>query len=271
MDRSSPLSDEILRDAEDIDSAPILSMFDNAILSRHHDSEKTSDHASANVPRRDHKIDKLRSTLMSLFPSREVEEQILNSSYWWGAWHDMLPGMFGVDGNSTSFSEFVKSTKASGNVQQVAQALLCLMWTVQEGKGFESYSQSHGSQNTGWGSSNSDCGRHIEKAIKVVEKLILADDELASTIEGVECLIILAKYDSNKGRIRSSWLRSRRGLLLGQMLGLHRRANGRTPEDTQRRETVWKALYQSDRFMSLMLGLPYGAQRGHCEIDSGTR
>lgn len=208
---------------------------------------------------------------MSLFPSPELEEQILKSSYWWGAWHDVFPGTFGVDGSSTSISEFVTSTKASGNVQQIAQALLCLIWTVQEGKGFESYSHDHRTKNTAWGSSNSDCGRHIEKVIKLLDKLILADDELASTIEGVECMILLGKYDSNKGRIRSSWLRSRRGLLLGQLLGLHRRPNGRTPEDTQRRESVWRALYQGDRFMSLMLGLPYGAQREHCEIESATK
>ena len=246
-------------------------MFDNAILSRHDESGKRNGPASSPVPRRDHKIDKLRKTLMSHFPSPGLEAQILKDSYWWGPWHDVFPGIFGVDGSSTSIREFVTSTKASGNVQQIAQALLCMIWTVQESKGFESYSHDHKATNTAWGSSKSECGRHIEKVIKLVDKLMLADDELASSIEAVECMILLAKYDSNKGRIRSSWLRSRRGLLLGQLLGLHRRASGRTSEDSQRRETVWRALYQGDRFMSLMLGLPYGAQRGHCEMDRPSR
>lgn len=101
VDRSSPVSDDVIHDADKIGSAPVLSMFDNAILSRHHvepESNQVADRMTTPVSRRNQKTEKIRRTLLSLFPPTETEDQILKSSYWWAPWQEMFPGMFGVDG-----------------------------------------------------------------------------------------------------------------------------------------------------------------------------
>ena len=176
--------------------------------------------------------------------------------------------IFGVDGNVTTFREFILESKASGNVQKIAKALLCMLLTLQESKGFDDYIQDHGMTSYPWRNSESQCGRDIEKSLKVVNKLVLADDELAGTIDGIECLSLLSKHDSNKGRVRRAWISTRRGVLFGQLLGLHRHSKTYAPEVAQRRESVWRAVYQGDRYMSLVLGLPYGSVTQHCEMDT---
>ena len=246
-------------------------MFNNAVLSRRKDeSEKgnpPSNRDGDHVSRRDLKAAKICQTLLSLFPSSELEEQTLKSSFWWHPWHQMFPMVFGVDGNVTSFREFVLESKASGCVPKVAKALLCLLLTLQESKGFDDYLHDHGLTASSWINSDTQCGRNIEKSLKVVNKLVLADDEFAGTIDGIECLSLLSKHESNQGRIRRAWICTRRGVLFSQLLGLHRRSKNYPPEVIQRRESVFRAVYQADRFMSLMLGLPYGAAQQHCEMD----
>ncbi|KAL8794932.1 MAG: hypothetical protein Q9195_002514 [Heterodermia aff. obscurata] len=247
-------------------------MFNNDVLSRREaepDSRSTqhNDSGGDHASRRDQKTAKICQTLLSLFPQPELEDQLLKSSYWWHPWHQMFPMMFGIDENTTSFREFVLEAKASRNVQRVAKALLCLLLTLQESKGFDEYLQDHGMTTYSLTNSDSQCGRKIEKSLKVINKLVLADDELAGTIDGIECLSLLSKHDSNQGRIRRAWICTRRGLFFSQLLGLHRRSKTYAPEVAQRRESLWKAVYQADRFMSLILGLPYGSATHHCEMD----
>ena len=247
-------------------------MFNNAVLSRRNDEPESTgnqrnDRTGDRVSRRDQKTAKICQTLLSLFPPPELEAQILKSSYWWHPWHRMFPMVFGVDGYVTSFRDFILESKASGMVQKVAKALLCLLLTLQESKGFDDYLQDHGMTTYPWANSESKDGRCIEKCIKLINKLVLADDELAGTIDGIECLSLLSKHDSNKGRIRRAWINTRRAILFSQLLGLHRRSKTYAPEVAQRRESVWRAVYQADRFMSLILGLPYGSATQHCEMD----
>ena len=190
----------------------------------------------------------------------------------------MFPNIFGTDGSLEAFKQFVADSKASRNVQKIAKALLTLFLSLQESKGFDEYLQTQGKTSSNSSGSNaykpwsgcgpnSPCGKTIEKGLKSLDELILSDDELGGTLDGIECFMLQAKYDSNDGRIRRSWNYTRRGLSLAQMLGLHRRAKNLPPDEALRRESVWKMFYQVDRYMSLLLGLPYGVNRAHTEMD----
>ena len=113
----------------------------------------------------------------------------------------------------------------------------------------------------------------IQRALEVIDEMIIADDELACTIDGLECMILQCKHESDNGRIRRSWLTFRRAISFAQLLGLHKRT-GNSENNTKesiRRESVWKALYSADRFLSLILGLPYGPVETHSSVgrDSG--
>lgn len=249
-----------------LEHAPVLSLFDNAILSRRPDDGTKSTREDPNgirSPQSDAnndinpKLENIRRTLLSLFPSQRRQEAIFNVSHnWWRSWQDMFPQIFGP-GPLSNFHQFVADLKASGSVQKIAKALLCLFVIVQE---------EPVNANTGYETNNAR--DQLNLALGVIDDKVLDDDELAGTIDGVECMVLRAKYHTNDGRIRKSWLTFRRTISFAQLLGLHKR---RGPSDVDaneslRRESLWKALYSGDRFLSLLLGLPYSASEIHSDV-----
>ena len=242
--------------------APILSLFDNALLSRRpddsirEDSNGTAFTTSEATSNSNLKLDSIRRTLKSLFPSRQRQAAILDTSLiWMGSWQDIYPQIFGI-GPHQNTALFVEELKASDNVQKLTKALLCIFSVLQEGHSNDT---------------SPDATRtagEISHGLAVIDELVLNDDELAGTVDGIECTLLRAKCEVNYGRIRKGWLTFRRGISLAQLLGLHKRPT--TPNSdasqTRRRESLWKALYSSDRFLSLMLGLPYGPSEIHADI-----
>jgi hypothetical protein len=102
------------------------------------------------------------------------------------------------------------------------------------------------------------------RAVDAVHSLVNCNDELVASIEGIECITIESMYHNNAGNLRRSWLTMRRAMLIGQMMGLHRGRNPPSVQTLERRtsigpEHIWFRLVQSDRYLSLMLGLPQGA------------
>lgn len=100
--------------------------------------------------------------------------------------------------------------------------------------------------------------------VETASKLVTIDDELVSSLEGVECIMIEAMYHNNAGNLRRAWVTHRRAITIAQMLGLHRgTAASATLLDVRNRgridpEHMWYRLIISDRYLSLMLGLPQG-------------
>jgi hypothetical protein len=103
----------------------------------------------------------------------------------------------------------------------------------------------------------------MSRAVDTVHSLVNCNDELVASIEGIACIMIESLYYNNAGNLRRSWVTMRRAMLIAQMLNLHR---GRTLPSTMtlerqtsiRPEYVWFRLVQSDRYLSMMLGLPQG-------------
>ncbi|KAF2810462.1 uncharacterized protein BDZ99DRAFT_563519 [Mytilinidion resinicola] len=101
----------------------------------------------------------------------------------------------------------------------------------------------------------------VDKYINTVDRWVLSDDEYAATLEGMECLILEAKWYSDVGQPRRAWLAFRRGLMYAQLMGLHRK---RTTSEAH--ESIWWSLYHGDRFLCLLLGLPSGVVDAHCDL-----
>ena len=243
--------------------APVLSLFDNAILSRQPDESTGKSPNEARPPQPEtqndpnSRIENIRRALLSLFPPPEWEEAILNASHtWWAIWQDLFPNIFGP-GSFSNVAHFVAGLKASGSVQKIAKALLCLCVILQEGSA--SLNTSH---------DRADEADQTSMALSIIDDMVLADDELAGTIDGIECMVLRAKYESNGGRLRRAWLTYRRGISFAQLLGLHKRltSSGSSTGLSLRGEVLWKALYLGDRYLSLLLGLPYGPSEIHSDI-----
>lgn len=102
----------------------------------------------------------------------------------------------------------------------------------------------------------------MSRLVETSSKLITSDDELVSSLEGIECIMIEAMYHNNAGNLRRAWVTHRRAMTIAQMLGLHRgAATSATLLDTRNRDRIdpehmWYRLIISDRYLSLMLGLP---------------
>ena len=94
----------------------------------------------------------------------------------------------------------------------------------------------------------------IDRYISTVKTLITSDDELVSTVEGLECLVLQGIFQINGGNPRRAWLTFRRALNVAQLMGLHKRDTA-IPGG---RET-WFQIVQADRYLGLLLGLPCGS------------
>ena len=91
--------------------------------------------------------------------------------------------------------------------------------------------------------------------------LVTNNDELIGSVEGIECLMLEGLYQDTAGNVRRSWVATRRAMGVAQMMGLHRgRAKFLDAASRSRfnPQYMWFRLVQSDRYLSLMLGLPQG-------------
>ena len=109
----------------------------------------------------------------------------------------------------------------------------------------------------------------------LVERLVISNFAYFATVEGMECLVLLAKSYTDIGQPRRAWLTWRRGLTVAQLLvnisvvfllptlvltscetiATQGYYYENKDETIQR---VWWSIYHGDRFTSLLLGLPHG-------------
>ncbi|KAK6514718.1 hypothetical protein TWF281_004914 [Arthrobotrys megalospora] len=106
----------------------------------------------------------------------------------------------------------------------------------------------------------------MSRAFNAATKIVTTDDELITTLEGIECIMMESMYLNNAGNLRRAWLANRRAMGMAQMMRLHVGTTSwpaRTlEEDTRGRidpKYMWFRLVVSDRYLSLMLGLPQGS------------
>ena len=106
----------------------------------------------------------------------------------------------------------------------------------------------------------------MARAVDVATRLVTNNDELVvGPLEGIECVILESMYHNNAGNLRRAWLTNRRAMLLAQMAGVH--SMNPHPMTVLEEETwervdpgyMWARLSFSDRYLSLMLGLPQGS------------
>ncbi|KPM44535.1 hypothetical protein AK830_g1991 [Neonectria ditissima] len=111
-------------------------------------------------------------------------------------------------------------------------------------------------------------GETMEEWVAAAGRLVTSDDDLVGCLEGLECLVLQSFYQSDAGHLRKSWMTSRRALNMAQLMGIDRKAT-RTirscdPEfDVARQPSpavLWFRINCSDRYLSLILGLPVGSR-----------
>ncbi|KAF2185139.1 hypothetical protein K469DRAFT_578030 [Zopfia rhizophila CBS 207.26] len=178
------------------------------------------------------KRERAKAGLLAVLPPYEQLNRVLNSnSEWWETWRRKCSGTSGQH----TLPQFAAKALAEGNIGAIGTVVLAVGICSDEG----------------------DVNRYIE----AVDRWVLADDEYAATLEGMECLILKAKWYADVGQPRRAWVAYRKGLMFTQLMGLHRKRTASAAH-----ESIWWSLYHGDRFLSLLLGLPYGVSDAHCDL-----
>jgi hypothetical protein len=106
----------------------------------------------------------------------------------------------------------------------------------------------------------------MTNALDTATRTVVSNDTLVSSVEGIECIMMESRFYNNVGNLRRSYLTMRRALVTAQMLGLDRGVGSSLINylDSHTRQRIspshmWLCIMQSDRYLSLMLGLPPGS------------
>lgn len=231
--------------------APALSLFDNAVIARK-ELPRAISRAQYN------KSKALVTALNQLLPCPADLDIILEAGKdWWQIWRKMFPEI--SDHRCRNLKESVSHSLRSESPAEVAKIMLCIANSVyQMPAGFD-WSQLQLKESP---------EELMERYINTVNRLIIVDDEIAATVDGIECIVLESKYHINMGRPRRAWLLMHRAIAFAQLLGLHR-LSSRKPEkpdgEYARQVSLWCHLFAGDKFLSLMLGLPYSVQEQYCQ------
>ncbi|EHY54201.1 hypothetical protein HRR83_008226 [Exophiala dermatitidis] len=224
------------------EDAPALTLFDNAVITRK-ESQAVVSRAQYN------KTKALLAALHKLLPPAQDLDIILEASHeWWAIWRTMFPQI--ADSRCETIKESVSHSLRTEKPAEVGKIMLCIAISVHQLPSTFDWSRLQIKEE------RTDL---MERYIATVDKLITSDDEIAATVDGIECMLLEAKYHINMGRPRRAWLLYHRAIAFAQLLGLHRlpASPNNKSLDYQRSVNLWCHLVLGDRYISLLLGLPY--------------
>ncbi|KAG9235121.1 hypothetical protein BJ875DRAFT_459841 [Amylocarpus encephaloides] len=235
------------------DATPFMSLFDHPVLGRRENVPSqaptpksqtiASKTPSCKVPR----IERIRQTLADLLPSQNDADIISQSSACWLIVHAVsrhTAAIFDDGGESMMSTVFNMSKVAKQHPTTIARTILYLTICLQQ-VGLEEAAKLNLLPSV---------ELRVERYMSTITALVTSDDELLTSMEGLECLILQGVYHINAGSIRRAWLVFRRALTTAQLLGIHR-PNTEVPNGRE----IWWQIVQGDRYLALILGLPAGA------------
>ncbi|CAI7643491.1 unnamed protein product [Penicillium pancosmium] len=88
---------------------------------------------------------------------------------------------------------------------------------------------------------------------EIASRFVLSQDFLVNSLDGVETLILQSCYYITLGDTRMAWTVQCRAINIARAIGIQQQAE----MGNERAEHIWFRLVYSDRFMALMLGIPF--------------
>ncbi|KAL1862397.1 hypothetical protein Plec18170_001223 [Paecilomyces lecythidis] len=229
-------------------NAPVLQLFNNSVVSR--EDPPPGGERKAAPEEISPKAFTARKELVSLLPPNPDIDKILNGTVkWWAYWQTRFPEI--CDNCRKSLTTGVRHCDIPDSPAEVAKMVICIVLSIDQLPLDFDYSALQ---------KPFDPKKYTDRCISEVYRLIINDDDFAATFPGIECQMLLSKYHTNVGRPRKAWLACRHAIEYAQLTGLHLlTAKPRRPGDElyERRLRLWTNLVSSDRFLSLILGLPY--------------
>ena len=193
---------------------------------------------------------KLCETLTSLLPTEAAMHAILNAGgIWWAIARKIYPYICTEDETMT-LPSYILMALNQDNPVVIGCALCWISLSIQHLP--TDFETSHLSLPL-------PLSDLMQLYINTVDKLIVADEELSMSLEGIESILLLSQFYGSVGRPRKAWTTIRRGISHAVLLGLHepsKISSGPPSTSAIRRDSVWWHLAECESTLCLMLGLP---------------
>ena len=261
-------SDAVCHSSHQFENAPYLSLFDNAVIT--HSKDEPAEKVAGHSREEDHppiaeKNARILKSLRALVPNGNDLKLILQSSQmWWSMWKYAFPDFLeaassGCDIEHTdSLQTYLCQSLDSNKVARIAKIWLCLATSMQLLPDDFEFTRMD------LPASPEALQDHY---LTSVETLLASDESFAGTIDGLECFILISRIYINLGKPRKAWLVSRRAFNFAHLMGLHRLRGNKSDVMSRRRTAAWLQIWQGDRYLSLILGLPYAAPDSHLDMS----
>ncbi|KAK3111875.1 hypothetical protein LTR53_012429 [Teratosphaeriaceae sp. CCFEE 6253] len=217
--RQAPRDHDELEEPLDSQTAPLMRLLGDEIQVQP-PAPCTASQPAARGP----KHPRIVAALIAAMPSpAEMETIFATRSSWWQLWRSNLDLLWGSTATDTlrSFAAL-----AFAEADPALLAILLVAFAIATG----------------------DRARFLPP----VEQHVVHHDALAGTEHGLSCLMILGLCYLNNLQPRRAWSVYRRANSLLQLNGIHLRHKG-----SSKRESIFWQLFHADRWVSLMIGLPY--------------
>lgn len=270
QDKPNDADDDFDSNASDLSPtnppSHLLQLFDNGLLISYgqgRDSATPSRHAASL-----HKAQG-SSALRRLMPSRENMLTITaHASSWLSLYYALFPMINFPKTSDEMLSQYDKLQDPNEDPVAVAALLLSVAITVQQapddtaGRAAESIK---------------DASSFIRDVSDSVERIVISDNGLAGSLEGIETTILFLRLQLGRARVRKMWLLLRRVIALAELIGLprapiaiasHQKSLEGTSRGAQsgastslaasweRKAEVWECICAVDRVTSMIWSLP---------------
>ncbi|EME47654.1 hypothetical protein DOTSEDRAFT_21418 [Dothistroma septosporum NZE10] len=239
-------------------------LFDNALIgpSRHNDEFAHDLNRARCSPRY---LNHAKAKLSRLVPNKD---DVLVVSNYAEPWMRLYKALFPSDSNIGTKDHFMSryDTALTEGYHPVHLARFLLVFAI-TARQVPLHEQSL--KLPGW----KDVTAYVHDVSQTVESTIVSNDELASTVEGLDTIVMYLRLQLGVGNIRSLWLSLRRTIAIAELIGLPRawyRSRNDGPDhalspqtdyseaENRRKQKValWEAICSTDRLASMMFNLP---------------
>lgn len=200
----------------------------------------------------------IRQALLDLLPSQRDATTICTHTMAWMLELQKPPGAVWRPNKPTSFRDIHQTSHF--DALKIARSLLFFAISLQQlSPDFDSDKLDMGD------------GEHTVKTyVRSVTSMVLSDDDLACSVEGLECLLLLGMIHVNDFSLRKAWLVFRRAVDIARLQGFHESYTvppDRVSDYATFQRHLWVSAVMSDCYCSLLLGLetsvgthPFGSE-----------
>ena len=237
---------------ESFDDAPLLHLFKAAMMIEENAVQGDTIQMGPTIQ---HQIQPCIKSLNALIPSFEDLTVILQmTEKYWPLWHafpvEVLPSDISRGDAVANVRNFIFDSMRSSNPVIVAKSALCLAFCMQQLPAHFKHQRPD---------LPAQPSALVDSYIIGVEMLLPFNTSSTGTLDELECFTLQAKLYINMGKPRNAWLCFRRAMSYAILQGLHT-LDGSAEK---RHIAIWNNIWQTDRNLSLILGLPSAVADTH--------